>query len=313
MLQQTQVRTVIPYFERFTTRFPTVKSLAEASLDDVLSLWSGLGYYRRARHLRAAAGQIVKDHGGEVPDTLEELMSLPGIGRSTAGAILASGFNQPGVILDGNVKRVLARFHLVDGELHRSPVLKKLWEFAELHTPAERCADYAQAIMDLGATCCTKSTPSCRSCPVHSRCAAYQHDIVASYPMRNMRKPSRRETLKFLLAVDSSGRTLLQRQAEDSLWGGLWLPPRIEEGTRLADLIQFGGISGDRVHREGTIVPFIHTLSHIRFHVEATVVYLTSSPRMNPSRDDLLWYDTNAPSALGLSRLTVALLEKIEK
>ncbi len=313
MLQQTQVRTVIPYFERFTTRFPTVKSLAEASLDDVLSLWTGLGYYRRARHLHAAAGQIVEDHGGEVPDTLDELMNLPGIGRSTAGAILASGFNQPGVILDGNVKRVLARFHLVDGELHRSPVLKKLWEFAELHTPTERCAEYAQAIMDLGATCCTKSTPSCRSCPVHSRCTAYQHDSVASYPMRNTRKLSRHETLKFLIAVDSSGRTLLQRQTEDGLWGGLWLPPRIEEGIRLAELIQLGGIDGDPVNREMTIAPFTHTLSHIRFLVEATVIYLTNAPRVNSSRKDLVWYDTSAPSALGLSRLTVALLEKIEK
>ncbi|HKL64205.1 MAG TPA: A/G-specific adenine glycosylase, partial [Woeseiaceae bacterium] len=161
MLQQTRVTTVIPYFERFVERFPTVEDLAAAPADDVLALWSGLGYYARARNLHRAAGRIVAEHGGEFPCHREALESLPGIGRSTAGAILALSFGERHPILDGNAKRVLARYHAVDGWPGRTAVAKELWELAERHTPSQRVADYTQAIMDLGATLCTRGRPAC--------------------------------------------------------------------------------------------------------------------------------------------------------
>ena len=310
MLQQTQVQTVIPYFERFMSRLPTVTSLADASIDDVLSLWTGLGYYRRARLLHQAATEIVTEHNGRVPDSLDALVRLPGIGRSTAGAILSSGFNQPGVILDGNVKRVLARFHAVDGELRRAPVLNQLWTHAETHTPTERNTEYAQAIMDLGATCCTKNTPNCSQCPVHTRCAALKVDQVGHYPNTSRRKSVVHESLRLLLVIDANGRSLLQRQPVDGLWGGLWLPVRVKGRTGLTQSLAQAGISDGRIHREKAIRRFTHTLSHVRFKIDAKVVYLSNSPHLNSSHDDFVWFDPNIRSSIGLSRLTLTLMQK---
>ena len=313
MLQQTQARTVIPYFERFTSKLPTVTSLAEAPLDDVLSLWTGLGYYRRARLLHKAAQKVVHEHNGQVPNTLDELIELPGVGRSTAGAILSSGFDQPGVILDGNVKRVLARFHAVDGEVRRAAVLNQLWALAESHTPNVRNAAYAQAIMDLGATCCTKSTPNCSQCPVSSRCEAFDADKVAQYPNSNRPTSVRHETLRLLLIVDAQGRSLLQRQSQDGLWGGLWLPIRNESNACIPELLIQLGIDTEQNRREETLAPFIHTLSHIRFEVTAQVVYLAEEASPDSSRDDLVWFDSDDSPSLGLSKLTLALLDKVRK
>src|SRR5262245_49623140 len=170
MLQQTQVATVIPYFERFVTRFPNVDALARTDIDDVLHLWTGLGYYARARNLHAAAKRIVEHHRGELPHELDELQALPGIGRSTPGAPLSAGHGIRAPILDGNVKRVLARYFGVPGYPGQNAVAEVLWAHAESTTPCERVADYTQAIMDLGATLCTRSNPRCSNCPVASNC-----------------------------------------------------------------------------------------------------------------------------------------------
>lgn len=312
MLQQTQVQTVIPFFERFTTRLPNVNSLADAPLDDVLSLWTGLGYYRRARLLHEAAIQIVKEFEGRVPNSLDALVSLPGIGRSTAGAILSSGFDQPGVILDGNVKRVLARFHAVEGEVRHARVINQLWSLAETHTSTDRNADYAQAIMDLGATCCTKSAPDCIHCPVSARCDALKSNKIDQFPTTSKRKSARNETLQLLLIVDADGRFLLQQQPMDGLWGGLWLPMRVEGLTRPAELLSHVGVDESNVHREVTLAAFTHTLSHIRFKVKTHVVYLSNIRHRMPTRHDLVWFDANAATPIGLSRLTLAILEKVE-
>ncbi|UCE89183.1 MAG: A/G-specific adenine glycosylase, partial [Pseudomonadota bacterium] len=172
MLQQTQVTTVIPYFERFMARFPNVTALADASLDEVLHQWTGLGYYARARNLHKAAGAMRDHHGGEFPVDFEQVLALPGIGRSTAGAILAQSHDQRHAILDGNVKRVLTRLHAIDGWPGQTTVEKQLWVLAERYTPAARCADYTQAIMDLGATVCRRSRPACEACPVSDDCVA---------------------------------------------------------------------------------------------------------------------------------------------
>jgi len=176
MLQQTQVQTVIPYFERFMAAFPDIESLALASEDAVLHQWTGLGYYARGRNLHKAARQIVDEHGGAMPDEFESIVALPGIGRSTAGAIASFCFGKRRAILDGNVKRVLARYHRVDGWPGDSAVARVLWELAEQSTPEKRVADYTQAIMDLGATVCVRSRPLCVQCPLQADCAVAGSD-----------------------------------------------------------------------------------------------------------------------------------------
>jgi len=210
MLQQTQVATVVPYFERFIARFPEVRALADAEIDEVLHLWTGLGYYARARNLHRAA-QIIRDqHGGEFPQSLDEVMELPGVGRSTAGAILAlaRGVRQP--ILDGNVKRVLARYYAIDGALDDKTTLARLWELAEHNTPAEAVATYTQAIMDLGATLCARK-PRCVACPIASDCRARIEDRQDELPVAKRRAARRRRHAIMLVARHASSVLLVQR------------------------------------------------------------------------------------------------------
>ena len=188
MLQQTQVSTVIPYFERFMDRFATIQELAAAQTDQVLHLWTGLGYYARARNLHKAAQVIVETNDSSFPDTVEGLMELDGIGQSTAGAIAAISMGVRAPILDGNVKRVLARYHCISGWSEQSSVKKQLWEIAESLTPHERVDDYTQAIMDLGATVCTRSKPSCKDCPFQLDCGAHRQDRVTEFPGKKVKK-----------------------------------------------------------------------------------------------------------------------------
>ena len=217
MLQQTQVGTVVPYFERFTTRFPDVETLARAALDDVLHLWSGLGYYARARNLHRAAGIVVRDRGGTFPDTEAELEALPGVGRSTAAAIVAQAWGRRAPILDGNVKRVLARRHRVAGPVSSSATLGELWRLAESHTPRDRAADYTQAIMDLGATVCRRRRPRCTNCPVRAGCRAF-----AAGDPDGIRKPAARPALGGAGFSCSWTRRpcLVERDRPPALWGG---------------------------------------------------------------------------------------------
>ena len=220
MLQQTQVSTVVPYFERFMARFPKVAILAAAPLDEVLHHWSGLGYYARARNLHRAAEILAGTYGGEFPATLEEVIALPGIGRSTAGAILAlsRGLRHP--ILDGNVKRVLARGFAVEGWPDAPHVQKTLWALAETLTPLEGVAAYTQAIMDLGATLCTRSRPACERCPVATLCVARQLSKVENYPAPRPRKPLPERRTRFMVLRDPAGRWLLERRPARGIWGG---------------------------------------------------------------------------------------------
>ena len=188
MLQQTQVATVIPYFERFTNRFAGVGQLAAAPLDEVLHLWSGLGYYARARNLHRTANVVVADHGGRFPRDIDALLGLPGIGRSTAGAILSLVYGDPHPILDGNVKRVLARYHGIAGWPGETRVANQLWEHAARHTPNARVGEYTQAIMDLGATVCTRSRPRCETCPLRGECVGFATGTQSDFPGRKPRK-----------------------------------------------------------------------------------------------------------------------------
>ena len=216
MLQQTTVAAVVPYFERFMARFPDVETLADAGLDEVLHLWSGLGYYARARSLHRAAGIVVTDHGGRLPESQEALMALPGVGRSTAAAIAAQAFGRRAAILDGNVKRVLSRIHRVAGQPSSSATIGVLWDLAEAHTPADRVADYTQAIMDLGATLCRRRDPSCPNCPVQDMCGAFAQGDIASFPERAVRRERRAERRRFFVLTapesDVLRRTTSQRR-----------------------------------------------------------------------------------------------------
>ncbi len=226
MLQQTQVTTVIPYFEAFTAKFPDVESLASASIDEVLQLWSGLGYYARARNLHSAARII--DGQGRFPDSLDGLTALPGIGQSTAGAILSIAFNKSHPILDGNVKRVLARFKAVPGWPGNSHVNKRLWEISASLTPDKRVAAYTQAMMDLGATVCTRGKPLCGQCPLAEDCLANLTATVADYPGSRMSKTLPVKQLIFLLLRNNRQQVMLEKRPPTGIWGGLWSLPEFK-------------------------------------------------------------------------------------
>lgn len=221
MLQQTQVATVIPYFEKFMQRFPTLLELADASSDEVMHYWSGLGYYARARNLHKAAQQIRDDYGGKFPQHFDEVVALPGIGRSTAGAILSLASSEPHAILDGNVKRVLARVFAVDGWPGNTRVADALWQKAEHYTPRKRVADYNQAMMDLGAGVCTRSRPLCAVCPLQSSCVAHQAGTQANYPGKKPGKTIPIKQTKMLMLVNHKHEVLLERRPPTGIWGGL--------------------------------------------------------------------------------------------
>ncbi len=227
MLQQTQVATVIDYFNNFTAHFPTLLALAEASEEQVLAQWAGLGYYARARNLHKSAKIIIKEHQGVFPQSLEQVLALPGIGESTAGAILSLSFEQNHAILDGNVKRVLARYHQVSGHYQQSQTLKTLWQLARWHTPDKQSAHYTQAIMDLGATICTRSKPKCEHCPVQNGCLSYQDQTQDQYP--NPKPKKRKPTRDIAVLIFSKHQqVLLQKRPDSGIWGGLWSLPECD-------------------------------------------------------------------------------------
>jgi A/G-specific adenine glycosylase len=235
MLQQTQVSTVIPYFERFLRRFPDVRSLADAADDEVMHLWTGLGYYARARNLLRAARSIRDSQGGVFPDTLKSVMELPGIGRSTAGAILAISANQRHPILDGNVKRVLARYYAVDGAPDSVATLAELWRLAEENTPAADVATYTQAIMDLGATLCTRARPRCAECPLATDCRARLEGRTAELPGVRVKRTARRRRRAVMLVAQREDKVLLVQRPPSGIWGGLWCLPEFSDAQSAAE------------------------------------------------------------------------------
>jgi A/G-specific adenine glycosylase len=297
MLQQTQVASVIPYYSRFITRFPEVNTLASALPDEVLHLWSGLGYYARARNLQRAA-QLIRDvHGGVLPREFEELASLPGIGRSTAAAILALAHGERHAILDGNVKRVLARLYAVEGWPGESAIARKLWSLAERHTPHKNIAAYTQAIMDLGATVCTRARPRCRECPLSKNCIAHGRGHVTRFPTPRPRKslPVRHARL---LLITSKGRVLLERRPPAGIWGGLWGFPELPaEGTAMewCDANLHG-----RPQAQSAWPVFRHTFSHFHLDIQPLQLEVSAPAGINDS-SGRIWYDLEAPPRVGLS------------
>jgi len=307
MLQQTQVSVVIPYFQRFMDRFPDVAALAAAGQDAVLEQWSGLGYYARARNLHAAARAIMAGHGGRFPDTLEAWQGLPGIGRSTAGAILSLSMGQHQPILDGNVKRVLARFHAVEGWPGRSQVLQQLWALTEACTPAERCDDYNQAMMDLGATLCTRSRPACLICPVRGGCQGFQRGTPQAYPEP---KPGKRLPVRQtrMLLLESEQGLLLQQRPPAGLWGGLWSFPECPPDTDPAGYCQ--QVLG-LVMEPGTAWPaFRHTFSHFHLDIEPLHARVSIGDRDVMETRPAVWYKIDTPLGRGLAAPVSRLLQQ---
>ena len=310
MLQQTQVTTVIPYFERFVARFPTITALADAPLDAVLHHWTGLGYYARARNLHRTAQRVRDAHGGELPDHADALCALPGIGRSTAGAIAAIAYGRHEAILDGNVKRVLARVHGVDGYPGLPAVGERLWALARAHTPATRTADYTQAIMDLGATQCVRRNPDCGRCPVAARCRARIDGRVSDLPAPRPRRTLPERRAKLFLLVDRAGRCLLEQRPASGIWGGLWSPPERSSETRIDALLEQLGLTGSTVLAVTSHASFRHSFTH--FHLDIEPVEATIEPSAGVhDRADLRWVDPRYPDAIGLSAPAVRLLSEL--
>ncbi len=300
MLQQTQVAAVIPYFERFIGRFAGVRSLAEGSLDEVLHLWTGLGYYARARNLHACARLLVERHGGVFPGSIEEVCALPGIGRSTAGAILALARGERHAILDGNVKRVLARVFGIDGDPSAARVLAALWAQAESCTPVEQVGAYTQAIMDLGATVCTRSKPACDVCPMMDDCVAARDQRQAELPGRKPKRtrPARQATLLIAEALIRGEPTvLLERRPAQGIWGGLWSPPQFDSEAAALDWCRRE--IGEPVAAAALLAPIDHAFTHFDLRMHPVCVRCPAGLLVN-DRDDRLWYALRAPPRVGL-------------
>ncbi len=275
MLQQTQVATVIPYYQRFLTRFPDVATLAMASEEEVLGLWSGLGYYSRARNLHGAAQIVMQQHGGIFPREFEAIVALPGIGRSTAAAICALAYHERHAILDGNVKRVLARYLAIEDYPGIKKVEMQLWQQAEALLPQNDIAAYTQGLMDLGATLCTRGKPQCGVCPVQADCGARLTGRVAQLPASRPRKtlPERHSTLLLLLHGSD---ILLHKRPSPGIWGGLWCPPQLDEGTDVAGYC----VTHLGMHKVHTVAlpAFTHTFTHFKLHIAPQLVQMQSKP-----------------------------------
>ncbi len=295
MLQQTQVSTVIPYFNTFIQHYPSIELLAQAPIDDALHHWSGLGYYARARNLHKTAQLITKQ--GYFPDTLEALINLPGIGLSTAGAILSIAFNKSHPILDGNVKRVLARFKAISGWPGYSFVSKQLWAISEELTPEHRVAEYTQAMMDLGATVCTRSKPNCCQCPIQTACQAKQTETVSSLPTPKPPKTLPVKQLVLLLLSDSTGQILLEKRPPTGIWGGLWSLPEFNT----IELAYDWCLTNNQPITEAQILAAQrHTFSH--YHLDYTTVFIKAENPMNfvMEANQTVWYKLDQLKKLGL-------------
>lgn len=307
MLQQTQVATVIPYYKRFMASFPEVRALADADADDVLHHWSGLGYYARARNLHRAARVIRDQYDGEFPSDFDEVVNLPGIGRSTAGAILALSQGQRHPILDGNVKRVLCRYHAIGGWPGKTSVANELWQRADEHTPAAKVAPYTQAIMDLGATLCTRSNPDCPRCPLATGCRAHAAGRETDYPGRRPKKDKPRKSTCMLLA-HRDGELYLERRPPAGIWGGLWSLPEVASENDAEGWV--GETLHAAINERTRWAPLTHSFSHYDLDIQPLEVRVDAASRTVNDRDGR-WFSLAAPPQVGLAAPVRKLLDEL--
>ncbi len=319
MLQQTQVQTVIPYYLRFMAQYPDVAALADARVDQVLHLWTGLGYYARARNLHKAAKQVAQDHGGEFPRDVEALEALPGIGRSTAGAIAALSMHIKAPILDGNVKRVLTRYFAIAGYPESSAVKKQLWTVAESLLPEREIAAYTQAMMDLGATLCTRSSPACQQCPLAADCQALASDRIAEFPGKKPKKALPVKAVNMLIVRNRSGHVLLEKRPDSGIWGGLYSLP--EQAVNDADASTEAGwlahLETDLQVDSETLEPMPtirHSFTH--YHLDITPLLapelkLETAGTAVADSDRWLWYPLDHSVEVGLAAPVKKLLTRL--
>ncbi len=308
MLQQTQVATVIPYFARFMQRFPDIHALARAPLDTVMECWAGLGYYSRARNLHRCALRMVDEHQGNFPRDIEAVAGLPGIGPSTAAAILALAYGKRHPILDGNVKRVLVRYHAIEEPVGARATEKRLWALAERHTPARRVAAYTQAIMDLGATVCRRSHPDCQACPVAFSCRARRLGRQTDFPKRGTVRTRPVRTTVMLMLQDRSGRVLLEKRPPDGIWGGLWSLPELARNADLRGVCQTRFGCDARIGRPWPAVT--HDFTHFRLVITPQPL-LARSPIRHAMEDNGVIWHTPGLTQVGLPAPVQLLLKRL--
>ena len=308
MLQQTQVATVIPYYRRFVASFPTITTLAAASEEQVLTHWSGLGYYARGRNLHRAAQIIAGQYGGEFPRRFDQILELPGIGRSTAAAICALAWHERRAILDGNVKRVLARYCGISGSPGEKEVEARLWQQAEALLPKSEVAVYTQALMDLGATVCIRSKPKCNDCPVRSNCVALQSGRVSELPTPRPRKAVPERNTTFLLLM--SGRDiLLEKRPSSGIWGGLWCPPQFDDEETAKDWFVRSGMEASHGERLET---FSHTFTHFRLYITPLKIQLSRKP-LRAAQPGSVWLDVEEALGAAIPTPVRSLLKELRR
>jgi A/G-specific adenine glycosylase len=318
MLQQTQVATVIPYYQRFMESFPTITELANADEDKVLHHWTGLGYYARARNLHKAAKLITEKYKGDFPSNIEQVIALPGIGRSTAGAILSLSLNQHQPILDGNVKRVLARCYLVAGYNGLSAFDKTLWQLSEQLTPLAQTAKYNQAMMDLGATVCTRSKPKCEHCPVQSSCLALASNEQSNYPQKKPKKKiPEKNTIMVIPKIMQKGtnHVLMEKRPPVGIWGGLWCFHEVSNHSDITTLLET--LNLQEQSRE-SLASFRHTFSHFHLDIQPIIIYCKTHPPTQNSQEineqtSQKWYDLSIEASVGLAASTQKLIKLLKQ
>ena len=308
MLQQTQVKTVIPYFERFMKRFSTIENLSNASLDEVLHFWTGLGYYARARNLHKAAKIITEEYQGVFPISYNEIVNLPGIGRSTAGAILSLSYEKCFPILDGNVKRVLSRYFKIEGDLNKSSTQKELWKLAEELLPNSHFNIYSQAIMDLGAIVCKKKNPNCSSCPQNKDCLAYKHGLTELIPVKVKKKEKPRKNLYWLVAIDHEGRFALQQKNQKGVWEGLWTFLEFEENGLREDYYKGLMKESNLIYEEK--IKIKHSFSHYNLDIDSLILKFESESSKKLVNNQT-WFNVSDLKSIGTPAPVSKIIEKV--
>ena len=310
MLQQTQVSTVIPYYLRFITQYDDITSLASAKLDDILALWAGLGYYARARNLHKAANILVRQHKAEMPFSIDELIALPGIGRSTAGAIMALAHQQKHPILDGNVKRVLARYTAISGWPGKKPIEQKLWKIAESLLPEKRITHYTQAQMDLGATICKRNKPLCLQCPLHEDCKAFQLGTPELFPTSKPKKEIPTRQSHWLIAQSNNGKILLEQRPNNGIWGGLWSFPEFDCPINLVSFSQEKlKVNPEEIQHQTSIS---HVFTHFKLDITPYLVHSSDNYQKIDNNKIFGWYTIRDALQLGIPAPVKAFLTLLE-
>ncbi len=310
MLQQTQVKTVIPYYEKFTEKFSSVSKLAKADLDQVLHLWTGLGYYTRARNLHKTANLIVEKHNSKFPDEVRELEQLPGIGKSTAGAIVSLAYNKKAPILDGNVKRVLSRYHAISAFPNSTKAISKLWTIAEKSLPNSNFRSYTQAMMDLGATVCTRSNPLCEKCPIAIKCTARIQNKINDFPGKKQSTIKKTAEIFIIIIENRSQQLLLIRRPPKGIWGGLWSFPEFSSESEANN--EIGSILDSNIQFNKNWKAIEHKFSHFKLIMRPKHYSIEDTTNIN-GKDDIMWVDKRKLKNIGVPAPVLKILENREE